>query len=178
MMGFIVKAINRLVCFFYKKKLECSQRRTFKNLRVLGHIYVENCTVDIGDNVVLWPGVSFTGNGTIKIGSNAKIGQNTIIYASKNGGVEIGDNSIIAAQTYIIDSNHSTKMGQNICNQELTSSPVLIGEDVWIGAQCMIVKGASIGKGCVIGAHSFVNKSIPSYKIAYGTPACVKKDRA
>lgn len=177
MIALIVKVINRLTCFFYRKKLECSQRKKFSNLRVLGHIYIENCTVDIGKNVVLWPGVSFTGNGHIKIGSNVKIGQNTIIYASKNGGVEIGDNSIIAAQTYIIDSNHLTRAGANICDQELTSLPVLIGEDVWIGAQCMIIRGASIGNGCVIGAHSVVNKSIPSGKIAYGTPASVKKDR-
>ena len=51
---------------------------------------------------------------------------------------------------------------------------VIIGENSWIGENVSIV-GAKIGKHCVIGANSFVNKDIPDYSIAVGTPAKVIK---
>ena len=46
---------------------------------------------------------------------------------------------------------------------------IFIGKDVWIGAQCFILKGAKINNGAVIGAQSLVNKEIPSYAVAFGT---------
>ena len=54
---------------------------------------------------------------------------------------------------------------------------IFIGKDVWIGAQCSILKGAKINNGAVIGAQSLVNKEIPSYAVAFGTPAEVKSYR-
>ena len=50
---------------------------------------------------------------------------------------------------------------------------IFIGDDVWIGAQCIIVKGARIGNGAVIGANSLVNSDILDNAIAFGTPARV-----
>ena len=52
-----------------------------------------------------------------------------------------------------------------------------IGHDVWIAANCIIRQGVTIGDGAVIGAHSFVNKDIPPYAIAYGTPVKIIKYR-
>lgn len=53
----------------------------------------------------------------------------------------------------------------------------IIGHDVWIAANCIIRQGVTIGNGAVIGANSFVNKDIPPYAIAYGTPIKVIKYR-
>lgn len=52
-----------------------------------------------------------------------------------------------------------------------------IGHDVWIAANCIIRQGVTVGDGAVIGANSFVNKDIPPYAIAYGTPVKVVKYR-
>lgn len=52
-----------------------------------------------------------------------------------------------------------------------------IGEDVWIAAQCMVLKGAKINDHAVIGAQLLVNSEIPEYAIAVGTPARVKSYR-
>lgn len=52
-----------------------------------------------------------------------------------------------------------------------------IGHDVWIAANCIIRQGVTIGDGAVIGANSFVNKDIPPYAIAFGTPIKVIKNR-
>jgi acetyltransferase-like isoleucine patch superfamily enzyme len=54
--------------------------------------------------------------------------------------------------------------------------PIIIGSDVWIGANCTIIGGVKIGKCSIIGANSFVNKDIPDYSLAYGSPVQIIKD--
>ena len=101
----------------------------------------------------------------------------TIIY-SKNG-IKIGDNTIIAGQCYIIDSNHGMKADQLIRQQEdcAAEGGIVIGSDVWIAAQCSILKGTRIHDHAVIGAQSLVNSEIPANAIAVGTPARIIKYR-
>lgn len=53
----------------------------------------------------------------------------------------------------------------------------IIGNDVWIGAQCYIRMGVKIGDGAVVGANSFVNKDVPPYAIVAGSPAKIIKYR-
>lgn len=140
-------------------------------------IYVMNKHVHIGCRVQLYPNISFFGQGEIIIGDDVKIGNNVVINATKESRVVIGNKTIIAANTYIIDSNHNTARDLPIQEQSVTAEKVEIGEDVWIGASCVIGKGAHIGKGSVIGANSFVNKFIPPYSIAVGSPAKIIKER-
>ena len=140
-------------------------------LIVRGKLHIENRNVIIGKNVDLYPGVTFAGNGVIRIGDNSKIGQNTIIYANKDGGVVIGNNTIIAAQSYIIDSNHNTDGKQLISEQGLSSATVKIGNDVWLGANVTVIKGALIHDGVVVGAKSLVNSEVEENSIVVGIPA-------
>ena len=128
--------------------------------------------VKIGKNVTLYPGVYLWGR-NIEIGDNVNIGMNTVIFAKK--GVTIGNNTNIAGQCYIIDTNHGTKAGRLIREQEddVAENGIFIGNDVWIAAQCVILKGAKINDGAVIGAQSLVNCEIPANAIAVGTPAKV-----
>ena len=130
----------------------------------------------VGKNVTFYPGVYLWGN-DIEIGDNVDIGVGTIIY-SKNG-IKIGDNTIIAGQCYIIDSNHGMKADQLIRQQEdcAAEGGIVIGSDVWIAAQCSILKGTRIHDHAVIGAQSLVNTDIPHNAIALGTPAKVIKYR-
>lgn len=140
-------------------------------LIIRGKFYLENRNVTIGRNVDLYPGVTFSGNGEIRIGDNCKIGQNSIIYANKEGGIEIGNNTIIAAQNYIIDSNHNIDREKLISEQGLSASRIIIGEDVWIGANVTVIKGAKIHDGAIIGAKSLVNSEIDENSIVVGIPA-------
>lgn len=113
----------------------------------------------------------------IEIGDNVDIGIGTVIYSSN--GVKIGNNTNIAGQCYIIDCNHGTRKGTLIREQPNDSSPngICIGDDVWIGAQCSILKGANIENGAVVGAQSLVNTDIPENAIVVGTPCRVIKYR-
>jgi acetyltransferase-like isoleucine patch superfamily enzyme len=130
----------------------------------------------IGKNVTIYPGVYLWGN-DIEIGDNVDIGIGTIIHSTN--GVKIGSNTAIAGQCYIIDSNHGTKQGVLIRDQEndVAENGISIGSDVWIAAQCSILKGANIHDHAIIGAQSLVNRDIPANAIAVGTPAKVIKYR-
>lgn len=144
--------------------------------RIIGKVHLHSSQVSIGKNVTIYPGVYFWGN-KIEIGDNVDIGIGTIIY-SRNG-VKIGDNTTIAGQCYIIDSNHGIKLGIPIKEQPMESAEdgIVIGRDVWIGAQCSILKGAKINDGAIVGAQSLVNKEIPSNAVVYGSPALIRTHR-
>lgn len=168
----IVKICNHFKRLYYKRMLERKCGKKLPGVIVLGEIRIESCQIIIDEDVILYPRVTFSGSGKIRIGKGSKIGQDCIIFSnSDGGGVTIGEDTIIAAQTYIIDSNHQIIKGTNIADQGLDSSPVQIGNDVWIGANSSIIKGANIGDHAVIGAKSLVNSTISENAIAFGIPA-------
>lgn len=172
MMEFVGKIKRKINCFNVHHILHCSGK-----IKCYGNVNILNKNVHLGDNIVLYPNVSFEGSGQIIIEDNVKIGTNTIIYAGKNGGVIIRKNTIVAGNCYIIDTNHGTKAGELISEQNLDSSKVVIGSDVWIGANVSVIKGSEISDGAVIGANSLVNGFIPANAIAVGAPTHILKYR-
>lgn len=162
---------------YYKVLFKSQNNIPHSNFSILGKIFCINHNITIGNNVSIYPGVVFWGNGPIVIGDNVTIGYNTIIYASNEGGVTIESNTNIAAQCYIIDMDHSFDREYLIREQKNSVCPIKIESDVWIGANVTILKGSCIGKGAVIGAKCLVKNVIPSYGIAVGIPARIIKYR-
>ncbi len=118
------------------------------------------------------------GHGQIKIGSHVNIGE--AAYVGGNGNIEIGDDCLLARGVVLLTGNHvfqDPSIPIRYQGTELNS--VKIGDDVWLGANVIVLPGVNIGKGCVIGAGSTVNKDLQSYSIAVGSPARVvgKRDR-
>ena len=136
-----------------------------------------NRNINLGHNITIYPGVMFWGDGPIVIGNNVDLGKDTIIYASRNGGVSIGDNTVIAAQCYIIDMDHGIACGELISSQKNTVESVSIGNDVWLAANVTVLKGSMIHDGAIIGAKALIKGEIPENAIAVGVPAKVKKYR-
>lgn len=157
----------------FRKSINCPH----KNFIIGKNVICTNRNIVLGKNVILYPGIMFSGDGKIEIGDNVCIGKDTIIYSSKNGGVKIGNNTTIAAQCYIIDMDHGIKAGELIRNQTNTVSPIIIGEDVWIGAGVKILKGSIINNGAIIGAQSVVKGEIHENCIAFGITAKTFKKR-
>ena len=129
----------------------------------------------IGHRSCIWPNVKFSLNSTskcnfpvLKIGSYSSIGNNTQIHCGKN--VTIGDFVIISWDVNIIEYDYHASGGG-----EPEVYPIIIENDVWIGARSIITKGVSIGKGAIIGAGSVVTKDVPSYTLVCGNPAKVIK---
>ncbi len=116
--------------------------------------------------------------GHILIGEQTSIGSNCRI-ATQEGRIDIGREVFIAAFCYIGGGNHRfDRIDIPIVRQGSRSKGgVTIGDDVWIGSNCVIADGVTIGKGAVIGSCSYVNRDIPAYAVAYGSPATVRKSR-
>jgi len=86
--------------------------------------------------------------------------------------IEIGNNVIISDNATIRDSdNHYITH-----NNGVQTKPIKIGNNVWIGMNCTILKGVSIGDGAVIAAGSLVNKDVPSRCLAGGVPSKILKE--
>lgn len=113
--------------------------------------------------------------GEIKIGDRFCAQQRVRISAVES--VEIGDDVLLGSNILITDNDHGINptIEGSYARQQCTASPVLIGDGVWIGEQCVILKGSHIGKRAVIGANSLVKGNIPPYTIAVGSPAKVIK---
>lgn len=117
-------------------------------------------------------------NGILRIGNNSGM-SSTVIRVRDS--VTIGDNVNIGADTMILDTDcHSldyldrrTRSYQDSLNTK--SSPVIIGDDVFVGARSIIMKGVTIGARSIIGAGSVVTHNIPEDSIAGGNPCKVLK---
>ncbi|WP_422006243.1 CatB-related O-acetyltransferase [Roseivirga pacifica] len=123
-------------------------------------------------------------SGNIKIGRYTSLnGPNTDMQALHNS-IEIGSFCSIARSVSFQEFNHRIDrpstyfMAQNIfdLNRDLDTNSkgaINVGNDVWIGMHTVVLGGAKIGHGAIIGANSVVNGDIPSYAIAVGSPAKV-----
>lgn len=117
-------------------------------------------------------------NSKLVIGSGTYIGEYQNIRAS-GGAIVIGRNCSISQHISMIASNHGIALGQDISKQkwDTEKAGITIGDDVWIGANCVILPGVHIHNGAVIGAGSVVTKDIPANAIAVGNPAKIIKYR-
>ncbi len=93
------------------------------------------------------------------------------------GNIEFGNDVIVGPKVIMWSRDHGLKKGKLIRLQPYIKSKIIIGDDVWIGAGAIILKGVTINRGAVIGAGSVVTKDIPEYAIAVGVPVKIIKYR-
>jgi acetyltransferase-like isoleucine patch superfamily enzyme len=109
--------------------------------------------------------------GRIEIGEHTYIGPFCVIYGCT--AVIIGRDVMVGPQTIIASGNHEIRhLEKPMCEYPLTTKgPIVVEDDVWIGANCVICDGVTLGKGCVIGAGAVVTRSTEPYGIYTGIPA-------
>ena len=91
--------------------------------------------------------------------------------------IELGDHVLCGANTVITDFDwHQVKAEIENRNTDLSSAPIRIGRNVWVGMNSIILKGVEIGENTIIGANSVVTKSLPANVIAAGIPAKIIRD--
>jgi len=162
------KAVGYLRGYLLKRKINI--RGPIKSF---GRTIVRNNNgvISIGRRSCLWPGVVFDLNSpskakkaSVEIGEYTSIGDRTEIHCADK--VKIGNKVLISWDVNIIENDYHSSGAEKV-----QSRPIIIEDEVWIGAHCIILKGVTIGKGSIIGAGSVVTKSIPPYSLAVGNPA-------
>lgn len=161
-----------------------------KNLQIPGKVswLIEGSKLNIGDNFYL-----SSGNGVNPIASNLSAD----VYVEPGAALTIGNNVGMSSTRLWI--HESARIGNNVkiggcvlitdtdahpmdyvvrrsSNEGTKSAPVVIEDDVWVGAHCIILKGVTIGARSIIGAGSVVTKSIPADCVAAGNPCRVIKN--
>jgi acetyltransferase-like isoleucine patch superfamily enzyme len=130
--------------------------------------------ISLGDGVIVSRNCVIQGKtGPVMIGDRADIGCNCIF--SSVSGIEIGYSTLIAGHCYIGGGRYrSDRLDIPIMDQgSYSEGPVIIGEDVWLGAGVIVLDGVRIGRGSIIGAGSVVTREIPEFSVAVGVPARV-----
>jgi acetyltransferase-like isoleucine patch superfamily enzyme len=130
----------------------------------------------IGDRVLIARACllqSKNDTGMVEIGDECNIGGQTTL--SSSGGIRMGRFVNIAGQCYIGGGRyHTERLDIPMMKQGVYSrGPVVIGDDVWLGAGARVIDGVTIGEGAVIGAGAVVSKDVPPYAVAAGVPARV-----
>jgi len=115
--------------------------------------------------------------GWLEVGREVSMGPGTHIYEPR-AGMKIGDNVLIAGGCVFSGTNHGMEnTGVPMRHQPFTAQPIIIEDDVWIGMNCTILPGVTIGRGCVVGAGSLVTKDLPPNMICFGAPCRPVKPR-
>jgi acetyltransferase-like isoleucine patch superfamily enzyme len=130
----------------------------------------------IGKRVIFYPGVWICPGRNLILGDDVDLAFGVLITTA--GGVTIGDRTLIGYRTQILSANHVIPPDRaRIIDAGHESKPVIIGKDVWIGANCIVLPGVEIGEGAVVGAGSVVTRGVDPFCIVAGVPAKVIRRR-
>ncbi len=120
--------------------------------------------------------VVIQGSGILELGENSYIGSYSVIGVNEK--ILIGKNVMIADAVSIRDTDHRfDKIDVPMIVQGITTSPVIIEDNVWIGHGVVVTKGVKIGEGAIVAAGAVVTKDVPPYAIVGGIPAQIIKFR-
>ncbi len=135
----------------------------------------EQGRLELGEHVLLEPGVWLTapGSARIRIGTGSFLNIGAMVAAQDL--VEIGEHCMLANGCFVSDANHRFDDPlMPVPWQGFTSrGPTRIGDNCWLGAHVVVTSGVTIGERCVVGANSVVTADLPPHSIAVGAPARV-----
>lgn len=111
------------------------------------------------------------GTGNVRIGKNSFINSGTVIFSGN--GIDIGEWVLIAPNCTLAPTNHGYQSRDTTIRHQgflPSKGGIVIEDDVWIGANSVVLDGAILRKGCVIGAGSLVRGEVEAYSIQSGNP--------
>lgn len=164
-----------VVCYeFAMKTIFCLPR--FRIFNSMKSFFLRAMGAGVGKRVVYYPGVWIAPGFNLEVGDDVDFALDVLVTTS--GGVSIGDRVLIGYRTQILSTNHAIPDNYGrIFDSGHVKKKVTIKDDVWIGANCIILPGVTIGKGSVVAAGSIVTKDVPDYVIAAGVPCRILRER-
>jgi acetyltransferase-like isoleucine patch superfamily enzyme len=114
--------------------------------------------------------------GTLRVGDRTVFGRDNTVNGYLD--IEFGPGCMVADWVYVCDFDHRFEdLDRPVKDQGLVKTPVRIGADVWVGVRATVLRGARVGEGSVLGAHTVVRGCIPPYSVVVGVPGRVVRDR-
>lgn len=111
------------------------------------------------------------GSGDVIIGAHVVINSCCVLYTGN--GIHIGDHVLVAGNCTFAPTNHEYRDATRLIRQQgflPSKGGILVEEDVWIGANCVLLDGAILRRGCVVGAGSIVRGELQAYGVYAGRP--------
>ena len=118
------------------------------------------------------------GIGDVVLGERCYLNSGCVLYSGN--GISIGNDVLIAANCTLAPVNHAYRDRQRLIREQgfgPSRGGIVIEDDVWIGANCVLLDGAVLRRGCVVAAGSLVRGELPAYSICRGTPAVPVDER-
>lgn len=134
--------------------------------------------IRLGPGAAISPNSVFSNPERIKAGRGLRLGARCTLWAGPaRGRIIIGDDVLFGPDVLVTAANYRFNDGHPVTQQAMDEADVVIGSDVWLGARVIVLPGARIGNGAIIGAGAIVRGEIPAMAIAVGTPARVVGQR-
>lgn len=145
--------------------------------------------IQLGDQVRIDPTSSVN---NVVIGSNVKIAKYCSVFGAPSNLLRIGNDTYVGMFSILNGYANQLHIGERVSIAQhvnimtdsgpnaspalqklypIENKPVIIGDDCWIGANCTILPGVTLGKFCIVAANSCVKSSFPDYSLIGGTPA-------
>lgn len=165
--------------------------------RLLGSVRAAGARRELGqtgDSLLVEAGVTILGGNRIKLGRSVRLMAHAYLWATERGTIEIGDRTYVGSHTWMV-ANQAVRIGADvliapfcylqdtdhgfadpamaIAKQASLSAPIVIEDDVWLGAHVVVTRGVHIGRGAVVGAGSVVTRDVAPFTIVAGAPARV-----
>ena len=120
----------------------------------------------VGERTVLRMPLVIYAPERLRIGADVGIGEFSVLRA--NGGLTIGDRVQIAAGCVLTTRGHPLDLPRHGRNVD---APIVVGDDVWLGAGAILLPGVTVGRGAVVAAGAVVTEDVPPMTIVGGVPA-------
>lgn len=131
----------------------------------------------IGSQVRIMSGVTIMSPKKVSIGDYVFINKNSILSATC-GDIEIGLGCMLATSCNLITANHGySEYKKPMFIQPIFGGPIVLEDDVWLGANVVVTSNVRIGRGSIVGANSVVTKDVAPFSIVGGVPAKLLKYR-
>lgn len=177
-MIFLLKVFKRYLKVFWQK---------YRIYRKFGLILPQGCVFNAPENIKLSKPFSLAENcmilaqdkgSEIVAGRDLRLNANVTLNADCQGKIILGENVLMGPGVVLRASNHRfANKEQPINSQGHDSGTITIEDDVWLGANVVVLPNVTIGRGSVIAAGAVVSKDVAAYTIAGGVPAKKIKER-
>ncbi|WP_312339850.1 acyltransferase [Sphingobacterium sp.] len=183
-LGFSRKILHKITDLSCKYDVSYGNNCYFRKSAKVENIGKDVNKIKLGNNVLIEGKLMvFKYGGTITIGNNVYIGENSNIRSGAS--IDIGNNVLISHNVNIIDSDsheinyleraesykNLLKFGHPSEQGSVETAKIIIEDHVWISYGVSVLKGVTIGKGAIIAAGSVVTKDIAPFTLVAGNPA-------